>query len=212
MKIGHHIFPQYDRVIIFGNKDLAQLALFYLTKERYEVVGFTVEEKYLNNNQQEYPWEELESTHPPSMVKLFAPIADNKLRERIYNEGKNRGYKFISYVSPKCTNYASSIGGNCFIQEDNTLQPFTKIGNNVVMWAGNHLGHHSVVEDNVFITSHVVISGHCTIKKGAYLGVNSCIRDGVTIGENAIIGMGAVVTKDVPNGETWVGNPAKQKI
>jgi len=208
------------KLIIFGNNDLAQLADFYFLEglkygtSEYHPIAFTVESQFMDektNNGMTFAWEVIHTIFQPNDNYLFAPIVDNKLRERIYNEGKVKGYKFISYISPKCTNYASKIGENCFIQEDNTLQPFTEIGNNVIMWAGNHLGHHSIIEDNVFITSHVVISGHCKIEKGAYLGVNSTIRDGVTIGENAIIGMGAVVTKDVPAGEIWIGNPAKKK-
>ena len=47
------------------------------------------------------------------------------------------------------------------------------------------------------------------IKKGASIGANATILCGITIGENAMIGAGSVVTKDVPSGEVWVGNPAK---
>ena len=45
--------------------------------------------------------------------------------------------------------------------------------------------------------------------KGASIGANSTILPGITIGENALIGAGSVVTKDVPAGEVWLGNPAK---
>jgi acetyltransferase-like isoleucine patch superfamily enzyme len=205
------------KVVIFGTEDLAELASFYL-KHQYGSpypIAFTVNQEYMN----EYtafgfpvvPFEELEERYPPSEYYLFAPVTNNKLREKIYNEGKEKGYRFISYISSDCTNLASSIGENCFILEDNTLQPFTNIGNNVILWSGNHIGHHSIIEDNVFFTSHVVMSGHCHIKKGAFLGVNSTLRDGITIGENSIIGMGSLVTKSVPDNETWIGSPAKKK-
>ena len=52
-------------------------------------------------------------------------------------------------------------GDNCFILEDNTVQPFVTIGNNVTLWSGNHIGHDSVIEDDCFISSHVVVSGTC---------------------------------------------------
>ena len=210
-----------QKVVIFGLNDLAQLAEFYLLNDEYysryyKVHGFTVNKEYNKTGEfgdlPVWDWETLESNEGLETIKLFAPIADNKLREKIYKEGKEKGYEFISYISSKCTNFAYSIGENCFILEDNTLQPFTTIGNNVVLWSGNHIGHHSTIEDNVFVTSHVVISGHCQIKKGAYLGVNSTIRDGVTIGENSVVGMGAVVTKSIPDNQTWIGSPAKQKI
>lgn len=48
------------------------------------------------------------------------------------------------------------------------------------------------------------------VKKGASIGANATILPGVTIGENAMIGAGSVVTKDVPAGEVWVGNPARR--
>mgnify|MGYP003337642840 CR=1 FL=1 len=207
-----------NKIIIFGLNDLAELAHFYLTNHYFdtvEVVAFTVSEKYIKEDTFKglpvIPFEELDKHFNPSDYLLFAPVTDNNLREKVYREGKSKGYNFFSYISPKCTNYALSIGENCFILEDNTLQPFTSIGNNVIMWSGNHIGHHGVVENNIFFTSHVVMSGHCHIKNGAFLGVNSTLRDGITIGENSIIGMGSVVTKNVPDNETWIGSPARKK-
>ena len=205
-----------NKTIIFGINDLAELAWYYLTNENKTdiPVAFTVNKEYLTQDTFHdlpvIPFEELEQHHSPSEYNLFAPIANNVLREKIYNEGKQKGYKFISYISSKCTNFTKSIGENCFILEDNTLQPFTTIGNNVVLWSGNHIGHHSTIEDNVFFTSHVVMSGHCHIKKGAFLGVNATIRDGITIGENCIIGMGSLVTKNTDNNSTYIGSPAKK--
>jgi sugar O-acyltransferase (sialic acid O-acetyltransferase NeuD family) len=179
------------------------------------VAAFTINKEYITqdtfHNLPIIPFEEIENHYPPSTHYLFAPVTNNELREKIYNEGKQKEYEFYTYVSPNCTNYALSIGENCFILEDNTLQPFTTIGNNVILWSGNHIGHHSKIEDNIFFTSHVVMSGHCHIKKGAFLGVNSTLRDGIIIGENSIIGMGSLVTKNVPDNETWIGSPAKKK-
>lgn len=199
------------KIIIFGINDLAELAWFYMDN----LEAFTVNKEYLTQNEFHelpvVPFEELEQHYPPSDYYLFAPVTDNKLREKIYNEGIKKGYEFTSYISPNCTNYASSIGKNCFILENNTLQPFTTIGDNVILWSGNHIGHHSIIEDNVFFTSHVVMSGHCHIKNKAFLGVNSTLRDGITIGENSIIGMGSLVTKSVPDNEIWIGSPAKKK-
>lgn len=205
-----------NKTIIFGINDLAELAWYYLTNENKTdiPVAFTVNKEYLTQDTFHdlpvIPFEELEQYYSPLEYNLFAPIANNILREKIYNEGKQKGYKFISYISSKCTNFAKSIGENCFILEDNTLQPFTTIGNNVVLWSGNHIGHHSTIEDNVFFTSHVVMSGHCYIKKGSFLGVNSTIRDGITIGENCIIGMGSLVTRNTDNNSTYIGSPAKK--
>ena len=102
------------------------------------------------------------------------------------------------------------IGENCFILEDNTLQPFTPIGDNVVMWSGNHIGHHGIVKDHVFFTSQVTLSGHCTVEPYCFFGVNSTIRDGVTLGEGTLVAMAACITKDTDAWGVYKGIPAKK--
>lgn len=207
------------KIVIFGTLDTAELAHWYLENDSpYSVAAFTVNKEYLKEDTFKglpvVPFEDLEFYYPPHEYRLFAPMTGvkmNTLRKKIYEEGKERGYDFISYVSSKATVCDNEIGENCFILEDNTIQPFTKIGNNVVMWSGNHIGHHGIIEDHVFFTSHVVLSGHCHVEERAWFGVNSTIRDYTTIGEGSLIGMGALVTKNTePNG-LYMGAPAKKQ-
>ena len=208
-----------NKVIIFGSKDLAELAHYYLTNDSdYEVVAFTVNKEYLIEDTflglPIVPFEDIESLYPPSEYLFFAPMTGikmNTVRKNIYEEGKKKGYKYISYISSKATVCGNKIGENCFILEDNTLQPFTSIGNNVVMWSGNHIGHHGKIEDHVFFTSHVVLSGHCHVKERAWFGVNSTIRDGVVIGEGSLIAMGSLITKNVDDNGFYIGSPAKKQ-
>lgn len=214
-----------NKVVIFGILDTAELAHYYLTNDSpYEVVAFTVNRDYLEEDtfvprgtDEIYPvvaFEDLESKYPPSEYLLFAPMTGvkmNTLRKKIYEEGKSKGYEYISYISSKSTVCNNKIGENCFILEDNTLQPFTEIGNNVVMWSGNHIGHHGKIEDHVFFTSHVVLSGHCHVKERAWLGVNATIRDYTTIGEGCLIAMGAMITKNTEDEGFYLGYPAKKQ-
>ena len=211
------------KVIIFGTLDTAELAHYYLTNDsEYVIEAFTVNEKYLNNpffkprgSEKDYPvvpFEKINEIYPPDDFYLFSPMTGvkmNTIRKTIYEEGKRKGYDFISYVSSKATVFNNEIGENCFILEDNTLQPFTNIGNNVVLWSGNHIGHHGKIDDHVFFTSHIVMSGHCHIKERAWIGVNSTIRDFTTIGEGCLIGMGSLVTKDTLDGGFYLGSPAR---
>jgi sugar O-acyltransferase (sialic acid O-acetyltransferase NeuD family) len=215
-----------DKVIIFGLNDTAELAHYYLTNDSiYEVIGFTVEKEYCSvdifkprNSATEYPvvpFEALESYFPPNEYFLFAPMTGksmNLIRKRIYLNGKEKGYNFISYISSRATICHNKIGENCFILEDNTIQPFTEIGNNVVLWSGNHIGHHGKIEDNVFITSHVVVSGHCLIRENAWIGVNATIRDYTTIGKSCLIAMGSLVTADTDENGFYLGSPAKKQV
>lgn len=207
------------QVIIFGVLDTAELAKWYLDNDsEHEVAGFTVHAQFKNVDEFHglpvVEFEELEKHFPPSNFFLFAPMTGkrmNKLREKVYIEGKKKGYSYISYISSRATICGNEIGENCFILEDNTIQPFTKIGNNVVLWSGNHIGHHGEIKDHVFFTSHVVMSGHCIINSYSFLGVNATIRDYTTLGEGTLLAMGASLVKQET--EPWgvyIGNPAKK--
>jgi acetyltransferase-like isoleucine patch superfamily enzyme len=54
------------------------------------------------------------------------------------------------------------------------------------------------------------VAGDVKIEEGAYIGANTIIRYGVTIGAGATVAAGSVVVKNVPNGKTYGGNPAKE--
>ena len=107
----------------------------------------------------------------------------------------------MSYISSRCTHLAPAPpGDNCLILEDNTVQPFVTIGNNV-LWTGNHIGHDSVIGGHCFITSHVVVSGHVRVGAGSFLGVNATLRNAITIAPGSLIAAGAVIMKSTtPNG------------
>lgn len=208
------------KVIIVGLLDTAELAHYYLTHDSdCEVVAFTVHEKYLNVSSFKglpvVAYETLTSRYPPGEYSLFAPMTArnmNRLREAVYNEGKAMGYTFVSYVSSKASTFNNEIGENCFILEDNTIQPFTNIGNNVVLWSGNHIGHHGQIKDHVFFTSHVVMSGHCVIEPYCFFGVNATIRDYSELAQGTLLAMGACLTQQsTQEWGVYIGNPAKLK-
>lgn len=106
------------------------------------------------------------------------------------------------------------------------------IGNNVGISNSSIVSHESIViEDNVFIGGSCKIydtdfhsleleqrlehpdsnikTRPVVIKSGAFIGAHSIILKGVIVGNRSIIGAGSVVTKNIPDGEIWGGNPAK---
>ncbi|MBE9464945.1 acetyltransferase [Dyadobacter subterraneus] len=208
------------KVIIFGVLDTAELAHYYLEHDsEHEVVAFSVNREYIQEESFRglplVAFEDVETIFPPSDYSFFAPMTGrnmNRNREAIYNQVKAKGYQFISYISSHATilDRNNVVGENCFILEDNTIQPFTTVGNNVVMWSGNHIGHHGQIKDHVFFTSHVVMSGHCVIESYSFFGVNSTIRDYMTIAQGTLVGMASAVTKDTEEWGIYIGNPAKK--
>jgi sugar O-acyltransferase (sialic acid O-acetyltransferase NeuD family) len=130
----------------------------------------------------------------------------NKLRQEKFEQAKTAGYELASYVCSKSVLWNDRrIGENCFILENQTIQPTVVIGNNVMIWSGNHLGHGSIIADHTYIASHVVISGHCKIGERCFLGVNSTLRDFVTVGDDVFVGMQAAIVQDVAPGSVVIG-------
>jgi sugar O-acyltransferase (sialic acid O-acetyltransferase NeuD family) len=170
------------------------------------VVAFSVERAYLKRdslfNVPIVPFEQLEQHYAPGEHSFYGALVYtqlNRLRTRLYQQAKTKGFTPASYVSSRAFIWRNvQLGEHCFIFEDNTLQPFVKIGDNVVLWSGNHIGHHSTIHSHCFISSHVVISGFCDIGESCFFGVNSTIGNNVTIGEDCLIGAGALLVKDVP--------------
>lgn len=204
------------KVVIFGSSSLAELALTYLTHDSpHDVVAFAVDRSFVDAESFHglplVAFEDVETRYPPTEFQMFIPVSFKRmshLRAERYYAAKEKGYELISYVSSRATVWPGfSCGDNCFIFEDNTIQPFVKIGSNVVMWSGNHVGHHSVIKDHVFITSHCVISGACTIEPYAFLGVNCTIRDETVIARETLVGAGALILKDTKEFEVYKGTP-----
>jgi sugar O-acyltransferase (sialic acid O-acetyltransferase NeuD family) len=207
-----------DKVVIFGTGEIAAVAHFYLTHDSpYHVAAFTVDRAFLKQDELSglpvVPFEEVQTSYPPSQYKMFVPISYrnvNKLRAEKYYQAKDKGYQLISYVSSKATTWPGLVlGDNCFIFENNVIQPFVKIGNDVILWSGNHIGHHAVINDHCFIASHVVISGSVTIGPYSFLGVNSTIRDGIVIAKECVVGAGALILKDTVERGVYLGTPAQ---
>jgi sugar O-acyltransferase (sialic acid O-acetyltransferase NeuD family) len=207
------------KIVIIGAGEFAQIAYEYFTYDSdYEVAAFSVEREYLSENilydLPVVPFEEIQSLYPASEYMTFVAIPAsglNSVRTRLYHLVKEKGYKCATYISSHAFVWRNvQMGENCFVFEDNTIQPFVTVGNNVVLWSGNHVGHRSVIEDNCFITSHSVISGYCRIGSGSFVGVNSTFNDNTSIPSKCIVGSGAVITRSQSVEEAiYIGSPAK---
>jgi len=118
----------------------------------------------------------------------------------------------------------ATIGSNCTLGQNVYIGPKVRIGNGVKIQNNVSVYEGVILEDDVFIGPSVVFTNvleprayldqrdqflQTLVKTGASIGANSTIICGNTIGSNAFIGAGSVVTKDVPDKESWIGNPAK---
>ena len=193
------------RIVIFGAGDIARLAHFYFSNDtQHEVIAFTVDAAYLESDTflglPLIAFEEIVHHYPPAVYKMFVALSYakmNRLRAQKYARAKELGYELVSYISSHCTLLTQQpVGDNCFILEDNTIQPFVRIGSNVTLWSGNHIGHDSTIGDHCFVSSHVVVSGHVDIGAYCFIGVNATLRNNIVVAPETLIGAGAVIMKN----------------
>jgi sugar O-acyltransferase (sialic acid O-acetyltransferase NeuD family) len=200
------------QLVIVGDSAFAEIAHEYFDADSdYRVVGFAVESAYLKRSELHglpvVAFEELEQHFPAADHEVFVATVYtqlNRLRTRLAQAAKGRGYRLASFVSPRAFVWRNvKLGEHCFVFEDNTVQPFVTIGDNVVLWSGNHIGHHSVVESNCFVSSHVVISGFCTIGANSFLGVNATVANNIKVGRDNWVGPNTALMKDTPDGALY---------
>jgi sugar O-acyltransferase (sialic acid O-acetyltransferase NeuD family) len=201
------------KLVLFGTGDIARLAhVYFSTDSAYEVVAFTVDREFCEADRFRdlplVPFDEVEQRYPPATHSMFIAVSYarmNGVRMEKYAEAKGKGYTLATYVSSRCTFLSEhAVGDNCFILEDNTIQPFVRIGNNVTLWSGNHIGHDAVIEDHCFLASHIVVSGRVRIGEACFIGVNATLRNAIAVAPRTLIGAGAVIMKDTAEGAVYL--------
>ena len=127
--------------------------------------------------------------------------------------------------------YGCCIGDNTSIGAFVEIQKRAKVGKNCKISSHTFICEGVTIQDNVFIGHNVTFINDkypkatnpegnlqteedwsvtpILVEEGASIGSSVTILCGVTIGAAAIVGAGSVVTKDIPQGEVWVGNPAR---
>lgn len=205
-------------LVVVGTSLFAEVVRDYFHEYTdYRVCAFSCHEKH--KDQEEFcgmpvvTIETLEQHYRPDKVAVFVAIGYrkmNKIRQATYEELKARGYSFATFIAPSVKIWSSNrFGENVFIFENNVIQPYVSIGDNTVLWSGNHIGHHSTIGNHCFVSSHVVVSGSCRIGDNCFLGVNSTLHDSLTIGPENLIGAGAIIARDTRAREVYVPNATK---
>ncbi|HVF71497.1 MAG TPA: acetyltransferase [Chthoniobacterales bacterium] len=193
-------------LILVGDSVFAQIAFeFFQHDSEYEVVAFAVERAYLTKdtlfNRPVVAFEDMEKLYRPQEHAVFVALVFsqfNRLRERLYLEAKVKGYEIASYVSSAALlRPGVAVGEHCFICEHVVIQPFTRIGNNVVIWSGNQICHKCRIGDNAFVLPNCIVSDGVTIGRNSIVGANVTVLSDRTIGHDVYIGPAVTIDADV---------------
>ncbi|MEM9221801.1 MAG: acetyltransferase [Pseudomonadota bacterium] len=201
------------KVVLFGAGKIAEEIYSYFTHDSdHEVVAFSVDQAYLSFDSlfglPVVAFEDVVEAYPPADFGMFVATGYqqlNRLREAKFQAAKRKGYRLVSYVCSKAANIGSvEIGENSLVLEHATIQPSSRIGANVFVWSGNHIGHHAVIRDHVYVAGHVTVGGGADIGENCFLGINSTIGHNVQLGARCVVGAGARVLKSADDGAVFI--------
>jgi acetyltransferase-like isoleucine patch superfamily enzyme len=148
------------------------------------------------------------------MTVQIHPLAD--VQSRSIGEGTTV-WQYVVILPGAVIGTDCNINALCLIENDVVVGDRVTVKSGVQLWDGLRIENDVFVGPNVAFTNdkhprskqYPPAFQRTTVRQGASIGANATILGGVTIGERAMVGAGAVVTRDVPAGETWVGNPAR---
>lgn len=142
--------------------------------------------------------------------QIAIAVADPIVRFEIATRMAKQSIPLVSIWSQNCCMMDDvQIGEGALVSPYVTFTSNIRVGRCFHANLNSYIEHDCVIGDFVTFAPGIRCNGNVTIGDFAYIGAGAMIRQGLTIGSGAVVGMGAVVVKDVPDGVTVVGNPAK---
>lgn len=202
-------------VVIFGAGKVADVVYHHLLRsDEYDVAAFTCDADHVPDSghfrdHPVVPFETVTEQYPPDRHSMLVAVGYhdlNAVRREKYEQAKAKGYRLISYVSPKASvGDWLDAGDNCIILDGAIVEPGTHIGNNVVVWSGVLVGHHTVIEDDAWIAGHATFGGSARLGAGSFVGLGAVVGHEVEIGERSFLGAGALVMKCAGPKSVFIG-------
>ncbi|WP_285397573.1 acetyltransferase [Lysinibacillus sp. fls2-241-R2A-57] len=202
-------------IIIIGNGGHASVLTEILLTHGEKMLGFTA--PTIEKNQFSLPYlgnDEVVFKYSPSDIELVLGVGmvqPSPLRRKIFQYFFDRGYKFKSIIHSSAIVAPSvKLGQGVQIMAGVIIQTNTEIADNTIINTGALIDHDCRIEQHVHIAPGSQLSGAIHVQQGAHIGTGVTIIQGILIGSNCLIGAGSVVVKNIPDGATALGVPAKE--
>jgi len=143
--------------------------------------------------------------------KIIISIGDNKLRKLISERYNINAFGTALHPSAIISSRAA-VGAGTVIMSNAVVNADVVIGKHCIINTAAVVEHENRIGDYVHISPNATLCGNVTINEGTHIGAGAVIIPGIKIGSWCRIGAGAIVIRNVPDGVTVVGNPAKVRI
>jgi acetyltransferase-like isoleucine patch superfamily enzyme len=207
-------------IYIIGTGGFAsEVTEYILDNGEYRIKGyFDINEKDYKKYRYQAPFLTNEKNFNfDSNDNVVIAIADNKIRNKIYLNLKEKGVNFPNIIHKSaCISKLSKINEGSIICPFVTITSNSNIGKNFQANIYSYVAHDCVIGDNVTFAPSVKCNGNVVIEDDVYVGTGAIIFQGkpnkpIIIGRTSIIGAGSVVTKSVPAGIKIFGNRVTER-
>lgn len=200
-----------EKLIIIGAGGYAKSVLDSIDFYNYKVEGF-IDEYATNDEHLGYPIlaKSLEELENPKKYFYFIAIGNNAKRKIWYDRLKENKLRLINVVDRSAIiSPEAKIGTGCFIGKMAIINSKATVGSNCVINSRALIEHGCSVSKHVNLSTNSVINGDVVVGEGSFVGSCSVTIGQLSIGKWSTVGAGAVVTKNVGDGVTVAGVPAK---
>ncbi|MFD3000875.1 acetyltransferase [Pontibacter toksunensis] len=204
------------KIALFGYSGHAYVVADAIKLSGYETVGYFERAEahanpysitYLGYEQDEQTLLPLRTEGIPGIVG----VGENNIRQKVMYFLKRQGVNCTSVIHPSgIVSGVATIGEGTFVAAGAKVNPLAKVGAGVILNTGCIVEHECSIGDFAHIAPGAVLAGSVSVGEGSFVGANAVVKQGVRIGSKVVVGAGAVVLKDIPDNQTWVGNPAKE--
>lgn len=194
-----------DKLVIVGIGSVTPDIIHFVNKYKlYEIVGFSVDKKYLVPKYRElpvYPLEELELYVNKEEVKVFVAISWYnqlmKFKREKFDDLKTRGFHFANLISPLASINTEDIGEGNWINDFCVIGSYVKIGDNNIVRSLSVIGHDTIIGNHNTLSGRAFIAGDNIIGNQNYFGINCTVFNRLKIGSKCIIGGASVCKVDL---------------
>lgn len=141
----------------------------------------------------------------------FPAVGDNGIRERLVKIILDNGWPLMT-LCDKSANVSAlaEVANGTLIAPRAVINSLAKIGVGCIINTGAVVEHECKIGSYSHIAPGAVLAGNVEVGESCFIGAGAVVKQGVKIAGGVTVGAGAVVIRDIPLGETWVGNPAKR--